>query len=166
MIACIVNHPDGAVPAELERLVDAAAVTDELRLVDFVVPLVTPGYRHAATEAATRLGFSSPATLVDPTAIVAASASIAPGSYVNAGAIVASGVSIGASCMLNRGASVGHHSVIEPYASVGPGAVTGGSCRIGRGAFLGWERRWRPRLDRRERRRRRWSRRDPRRRGR
>jgi sugar O-acyltransferase (sialic acid O-acetyltransferase NeuD family) len=135
--AAVRNIADAPVPEEVEPVVDVDDLDIELLALPFVVPLVTPGHRHDASADARRRGFSRPATLVDPTAVVAASATLGPGSYVNAGAIVASGVVAGDWCLLNRGASVGHHSVLGDFVSIGPGAVTGGSCHIARGAFLG-----------------------------
>ena len=137
LAACIRNVPDGEPPGELTAVLDAERLTGDLLALPFLVPLMKPAARRAACEDAIAHGFTRPATMIDPTAIVAGSARVGPGSFVNAGAILAAGVAAGAACAINRGASIGHHTVLEDYASIGPGALTGGSCRIGAEAFLG-----------------------------
>ena len=135
--ACVRNVATGEEPPELPSVLDAGALTPELLALPFLVPLMKPQTRRAASEDARARGFSESVAMVDPTATIAASARIGAGSYVNARAILAAGVLAGAACAINRGASIGHHSVLEDYASIGPGAVTGGACRICEGAFLG-----------------------------
>ena len=130
--------PDAVfIPPEVVDVVEADELDAELLGVPFTVPLTTPGHRYAATADAQSRGFTRPAVLVDPTAVVARSAALGQGAYVNARAIVAAGVRAGLSCSANRGASIGHHTTLGDYVSVGPGAVIGGTCRIGTGAFLG-----------------------------
>jgi sugar O-acyltransferase (sialic acid O-acetyltransferase NeuD family) len=134
--ACVRNLP-GAVASELPGVIDAEHLDEALIALAFAVPLTTPGHRHAATADARSRGFTTQATIVDPTAVIADSATLGEGTYVNAGAIVSAAVRTGTSCSVNRGASIGHHNVIADYVSIGPGVVTGGGCRIKRGAFLG-----------------------------
>jgi sugar O-acyltransferase (sialic acid O-acetyltransferase NeuD family) len=135
--ACVHNLPGAAVPREIEATLAPDSLGVALLALPFIVALTTPGHRHAATADARGLGFGEPATMIDPTAVVAASSTLGEGSYVNAGAIIAAGVRAGTSLSVNRGASIGHHNVIGNYVTVGPGVVTGGECRIQRGAFLG-----------------------------
>jgi sugar O-acyltransferase (sialic acid O-acetyltransferase NeuD family) len=135
--ACVRNLPGAHVPAELPVVIDAEHLDKGLTALPFAVPLTTPGHRYTATADARSRGFTTRATIVDPTAVIAQSAVLGEGTYVNAGAIVSTAVRIGTSCSVNRGASVGHHNVIGDFVSIGPGVITGGSCRIERGAFLG-----------------------------
>lgn len=135
--ACVRNLPGTQVPSELSGIVEADELTSELVALPFAVPLITPGHRRSAIADARSHGFEEIASLLDPTAIIARSASFASGAYVNAGAIVAAGVQAGAGCTINRGASIGHHCEIGDYVTIGPGVTTGGGCRFDAGAFAG-----------------------------
>ena len=104
---------------------------------EFLVPLFTPGHRRAARDDAQRRGFTRPATLVDPTAVVASTASLAPGCYVNSLANIGGATQIGAFAFINRGASIGHHVDLAELVSIGPAAVIAGEARIARGAVVG-----------------------------
>jgi sugar O-acyltransferase (sialic acid O-acetyltransferase NeuD family) len=137
LAACVRNVPVGEPPAELPSLLDADRLAPELLELPFIVPLMKPAARRCAAEDALARGFRREATMIDPTATVAASASIGSGCYVNAHAIIAAGVLAGGGCSINRGASIGHHNVLADYVSIGPGAVTGGNCHVGEAAFLG-----------------------------
>jgi sugar O-acyltransferase (sialic acid O-acetyltransferase NeuD family) len=81
-------------------------------------------------------GFSS-ATLVDPTAVVAASALVGTGSYLAPHAFVGPEAMIGRHVLVNVGASIGHHSAIEDFAQICPGGCLSGHARLGPGAFVG-----------------------------
>lgn len=135
--ACVRNLPGTPVPGELPRVLEADELSPALVALPFAVALVTPRNRRSAIADARSRGFHELATLLDPTAVLARSATFAPGAYVNAGAIVAAGVRAGVSCLINRGASIGHHCEIGDYVTIGPGVVTGGGCTFGAGAFLG-----------------------------
>jgi sugar O-acyltransferase (sialic acid O-acetyltransferase NeuD family) len=135
--ACVRNLPDTPVPSEVPEIVEADDLTEALLDLPFAVPLITPGHRRSAIAEARLRGFGEIASMFDPTAVMARSATFAEGAYVNARAIVAAGVRAGFSCAINRGASIGHHCEIADYVTFGPGAITGGGCRFGPGAFLG-----------------------------
>jgi sugar O-acyltransferase (sialic acid O-acetyltransferase NeuD family) len=137
-IAAGIRNVDG--PSHVSpkvTVIDADAAGYEVRRCEIVLPLFTPGHRRAAWQDAQQRGFGPLATLVDPTAIAAASATIGAGTYVNAGCIIGGGVALGELVLLNRGANIGHHTAIDALASVGPGAVIAGSVQIGRGAVIG-----------------------------
>jgi sugar O-acyltransferase (sialic acid O-acetyltransferase NeuD family) len=102
-----------------------------------VVPLTTPGYRYTAATEARALGATSFPALVDPTCVVARSATIGDGAVVNAGAIVAANARIGAFVHVNRNASVGHDVVLDDYVTLGPGCVLAGAVTAAPGAFIG-----------------------------
>jgi sugar O-acyltransferase (sialic acid O-acetyltransferase NeuD family) len=101
------------------------------------IPMVTPGLRHAAAAAARAAGLTRCPSLLDPTAVVAASASVGPGALVNAGALIGAAAILGRFALVNRGTSIGHHNRIGDFAAFGPGAVLAGDVEIGRGAFIG-----------------------------
>jgi sugar O-acyltransferase (sialic acid O-acetyltransferase NeuD family) len=102
-----------------------------------VVPLITPGHRHAVEAEARTHGLQRFSKLIDPTAVIARTATVGEGTVVNADAVVAAGSALGAFVQVNRSASVGHHNVIEDYSTLGPGCLLAGEVRIGRGAFVG-----------------------------
>jgi hypothetical protein len=129
--------PDRPAPAEIEDVLDVAALGPELLELPFAVPQTVPANREAAIADARARGFGRVLTLVDPTATVAASASVGAGAYVGTASVVAAGARLGAGTLVNRSCSIGHHVVFEDYVCTGPGAVLAGSCRIGRAAFLG-----------------------------
>jgi sugar O-acyltransferase (sialic acid O-acetyltransferase NeuD family) len=137
LVACVRNLPVLAVPAEVERLVELSDAGAEVKAAPFIVPLTTPRHRRDATADALSRGFTSEATLIDPTAVVARTASLGPGAYINAGAILAAGVRAGKSLSVNRRATLGHHNTIGDFVSVGPGVATGGECIIEDGVLLG-----------------------------
>jgi len=119
------------------RIVDESAVDDALLRIPVAVVLFTPGHRLRAFDAAHARGFTTDALLVDPTSIIARSASIGGGTFINAGCVIAGGVTIGERVVLNRSSSIGHHARVADYASIGPGAVLAGSVTVDRGATLG-----------------------------
>ena len=137
LAACVRNLPGTEVPSEVPMPVEAHELPPSLTALPFAVALITPAHRRSAIADARSRGFTDMVSLIDPTAVVATSASFAEGAFVNAGAIVAAGVQAGASCMINRGASIGHHCEIADHVTIGPGVVTGGGCRLGAGSFLG-----------------------------
>jgi sugar O-acyltransferase (sialic acid O-acetyltransferase NeuD family) len=102
-----------------------------------VVPLFTPANRYLAAKEAAARGFNMTPALVDPTAVVASSTTIASGSYVNAGAVIGAAARIGSHVIVNRSSSIGHHAEIEALVSIGPAAAIAGMVRIGRGALIG-----------------------------
>ena len=123
--------PDGT------AIVAADDVAGELLTHEFLVPLFTPGHRHAASADARRRGFTNAAVLIDPTAVVASSTTLAAGCYVNSMANIGAAGRIGTSVFINRGASIGHDADIAGFVSIGPGAIIAGNVRIGRGAMIG-----------------------------
>jgi sugar O-acyltransferase (sialic acid O-acetyltransferase NeuD family) len=82
------------------------------------------------------LGFELP-PLVDATAFVAPSATLAGGAQVFAGAAVCSAAEVGRSAIVNTGAVVSHDCRIGDYAHVAPGAILAGAVEIGEGTLLG-----------------------------
>lgn len=136
-IAAWVKNVDGPTfESTGQRVVRAEDVSVELTSHEFVVPLFTPGHRRAASEDAQRRGFATPATLIDPTAIVASSTTFAGGCYVNSAVNIGAAGRIGRFVFINRSANIGHHAEIADFVSIGPGAVICGQVRLGRGAVV------------------------------
>jgi acetyltransferase-like isoleucine patch superfamily enzyme len=136
-IAAIVKNFDGPAHALApERIVDVDAIGDAIRGCRYIVPFFSPGHRFAAHRDAVARGFRHAATIVDPTAVVARSATADPGTYVNAGAVIGGAARLGAFVFVNRSASIGHDVEIDDFASVAPGATICGGVRLGRGAVV------------------------------
>jgi sugar O-acyltransferase (sialic acid O-acetyltransferase NeuD family) len=115
----------------------APEVTREMRSARFFIPRNNPGLRKARLLWARELGFRSLVTIIDPKAVVAASASVGQGVYVNAGAVIAAQAVLGDHVFVNRLAGVGHHAVLDDFVSVGPGASICSRVTIGRGTMIG-----------------------------
>lgn len=105
--------------------------------VPFVTGLSSSLHRAAAAHAAHAAGHLTPTTLVDPSAVVASTVSLAHGTYLNAGTVVGSHTTVGCHANLNRSASVGDDNVIGFAVAFGPGALTAGDVHIGPAAFVG-----------------------------
>ena len=103
----------------------------------FLVPLFTPRHRKTACDHAGTLGFAAPATLIDPTAILASTVRIGAGSYVNAGTVLGAETCLGEWVVINRGSAIGHHVRFGDFASVGPGCTLCGDVQVGKAAMIG-----------------------------
>jgi sugar O-acyltransferase (sialic acid O-acetyltransferase NeuD family) len=136
-IAAIVKNFDGPAHALApERIVDADDIDEAIRGCPYVIPFFSPGHRFAAHRDAVARGFRRAATIVDPTAAVARSATAGGGTYVNAGAVIGGAARLGAFVFINRSANIGHDVEIDDFASVAPGATICGGVRLGRGAVV------------------------------
>jgi sugar O-acyltransferase (sialic acid O-acetyltransferase NeuD family) len=78
-----------------------------------------------------------PATLIDPTAIIAHSAKIGGGCYIGPQAFVGPGAVLGRHVLVNVGASLGHHCIAGDFVQVCPGGRISGCARLADGAFVG-----------------------------
>lgn len=77
------------------------------------------------------------ATLVHPTAFVAASAKLGKGCQILAHASVCADAVLGRGCIVNTGASVDHECELAEGVHVGPGGILCGCVRVGACAFIG-----------------------------
>jgi acetyltransferase-like isoleucine patch superfamily enzyme len=134
-VAAIVKNVEGPDYAlARERLIRIDEVGPALLACQYMVPFFVPGNRLAAHERACARGFADAATIIDPTAAVAHSATFGQGTYVNGAAVIGGAARIGRFAFINRGASIGHHVDIGDFASVGPGAILCGNVHLARGA--------------------------------
>jgi UDP-perosamine 4-acetyltransferase len=78
-----------------------------------------------------------PATLVHPTAHLAASVTLEPGAIVAPAAVIGAGTHVGAHALVARGALVGHHVRIGPFVRLQPGANVAGHVEFGADATIG-----------------------------
>jgi sugar O-acyltransferase (sialic acid O-acetyltransferase NeuD family) len=135
--AAIQNRPAPARVLPGTVLRRAEELDAELRALPYLCPLFTPANRRTASAEAAALGLALAPALLDPTAVLAASAEIGAGSYVNAACVIGGAARLGAQVVVNRGANLGHHAEIAEFASIGPGAVLAGEVKVGRGALIG-----------------------------
>lgn len=77
------------------------------------------------------------ATLIHPSAVVAASVTISAGTLLCAGAIVNPGAVIGKHTIINTAASVDHDCEIGDGVHIAPGAHLGGHVTVGAGTLIG-----------------------------
>ena len=92
--------------------------------------------RSEAVAAASAAGLALP-TLVHPSAVVSASASIGEGSQVLAHAYVGPDAVLQAGVLVNTGAIVEHDAVLGAGVVIGPGAVLAGRVTVGAAAEIG-----------------------------
>lgn len=85
---------------------------------------------------AERLGLI-PASLIDPSAVVAESATLGGGCYIGPHSFIGPEARLGRHVLVNAGASVGHHSDVGDFAQICPGARLSGKVRLGAAAFVG-----------------------------
>lgn len=135
--ALIRNRPGPCLVLDAGKLVDVADFQGPFDGIGFLCPLFTPANRRVAANEALSIGLRPAVALVDPTAIVAASASFGPGTYVNAGCIVGAATQVGRFAIVNRATSIGHHGWVGDFASVGPGVVCAGQVTIKAAALIG-----------------------------
>lgn len=77
------------------------------------------------------------ATVIDPTAVVSASARVGRGAFFSTNAVAHARAEIGVGAIVNTGAVVEHDSVVGDFAHVSPGAILCGAVRVGRAAQVG-----------------------------
>jgi UDP-perosamine 4-acetyltransferase len=83
-----------------------------------------------------KLGFVF-ATVVHPSAVVAADVIIGEGAQIMAGAILQPGVRLGVNVIINTRASVDHDSTIGNHAHIAPGVILSGDVHVGIGTHIG-----------------------------
>ena len=135
----------GFLSAERQRLEQHASSHEiigdperyEPRLGDAILLAIgIPGVRRQVTESL-KLRGAVFLTLVHPTAIVAATATIGEGSIVCPYAIVSDSARVGAFVLMNYHTSLGHDASAGDYAVLSPHATLGGNAHIGEDAFMG-----------------------------
>jgi UDP-perosamine 4-acetyltransferase len=95
-----------------------------------------PHQRRRIFERCRKQGFRF-ATVVHPSAILAAGVELGEGAQVLAGAVLQTGCRLGANALVNTRALVEHDAVVEDHACVSPGALLAGGVRIEAAAFVG-----------------------------
>lgn len=77
------------------------------------------------------------ASVIHPSATLAASAEISAGSFIAAGAILAPNCRVGNSSIINHRAVVDHDAWVGRYCHIAPGVILGGAVRIGDNVLVG-----------------------------
>ena len=116
-------------------LADPAAFTPEPGDA-FLLAIGIPGVRRRVAEDLERRGAEF-LTLVHPTAIVAASATIGSGSILCPFSIASDAVRLGRFTLMNYHSSLGHDAATGDFAVLSPYATLGGAASIGPDVFLG-----------------------------
>lgn len=88
-------------------------------------------------EAALLASIGPLATVVHPSASVAASARVQPGCLITAQCVVAPMAELGMGVIVNHGAVVDHDCRIAAWAHVAPGVRLGGAVQVGEAALVG-----------------------------
>jgi hypothetical protein len=135
--AAVRNVPGEVYVVDRRAVIDVQAVEAGLFATPFLVPLFTPAFRQRALTEARQLGFTTPATIIDPTTIRPITLECGEGTFINAGCTIGAASALGPFTFVNRAASIGHHAVTERFVSIGPGAVMAGQVTIGFGSVIG-----------------------------
>lgn len=93
-------------------------------------------HRQRLAELFEARGFEA-CTLVDPSAVVASTATVSAGCYVGPLSVIAPYAQVGRHVLINSHAGVGHHAIVGDFAQLCPGVRVNGACRIDKGAFIG-----------------------------
>ena len=137
-IAAAVQNVDGEIHLlDPARVITPVNVTDRLTQLPFMIPLFTPGHRQAAAAEASRQGFRTAFSLIDPSAVMPRAIQAGPGLYINAGCCLGAACELADFVFINRGVCLGHHARLERFVSIGPGAVVGSLVHVEAGALIG-----------------------------
>lgn len=131
------NLTDDKVAIGLSPIVSINELQNDWLSLPVLFGTITPAYKKIMYDEACKLGFKNFATLIDPSAVVAASAKLSTGVQINAAAVIGANTVLQEFSLVNRSASVGHDVILESYVSLGPACVLCGSSKIGRGSFIG-----------------------------
>ncbi|WP_187298802.1 acetyltransferase [Marinobacter sp. F3R11] len=109
------------------------------RVTDFDGVIVAIGNNHIRSVKQSELvaAGGKMATIVHPSAVVSAYASIDDGSLVFANAVVNACATLGAGVIINTGAVVEHDCVVGNFAHISPNAVLAGRVTLGSLAWVG-----------------------------
>lgn len=109
---------------------------EKVHLVNGLGSVSLPKARCKIFEKYKKLGFVF-ATVVHPTAIIAAAVKIGEGAQLMAGVILQPGVCIGDNVIINTRASVDHDCAIGSHTHIAPGVILSGDVKVGIGGHVG-----------------------------
>lgn len=125
------NNGPWAIAGDITHLLD--------RITDFDGVVIAIGNNHIRAEKQKRLGDAGAklVTLVHPSAVISAYASLGEGVVVFGNAVVNASAVVGAGVIINTGAVIEHDCVIDEFAHVSPNAALAGGVNVGREAWVG-----------------------------
>ncbi len=140
LVGLLDDHPENA-GRRIGELAVVGGSADLGRLAAEGVEAVVLGFgaargRRAVLEAIAAAGLALP-VLVHPSAVVAASATLAPGCQVMPLAVVGSGVALGRGTLVGTGAIVEHDAQLDEAVVVSPAAVLTGRVTVGAAVEIG-----------------------------
>ncbi len=103
---------------------------------DVCISIGNPKVRQTIAADVKTLGFSS-ATLIDASAIVRESVSLASGTIVCPHAIINTDARIGENVVINVGVLIGHDAVVNDFSVINPLATVLGAVTLGTGVLIG-----------------------------
>ncbi len=96
-----------------------------------------PGIRKVLRDELLARGVDCFGILIDPTATVASSATVAQGVTINAQVVVGAAAVLDEFVQINRSSSVGHHTRLSAFVTLGPGVTVASSVVLESGVFVG-----------------------------
>lgn len=136
-VQAIVRLCDTSRALDASKVIPAEAVEMLSQPGNFIPCAFAPSRRRALVQEAKSRGLTLAPSLVDPTAILAASTRVAAGVFINAGAVIGALTFIREAAFINRSASIGHHCVIGAYSSLGPRCVLASNITIEEDVIVG-----------------------------
>ena len=121
------------------RVLGSTALIEEFPAARIVVCVGSPSNYFSRRRVVERLGLSPErfATLVHPSATIAASAHLGHGTVVHAGCVFTADVEVGAHVAVMPNVVLTHDDVVRDYVTFGAGVLVAGDVRIDCGAYLG-----------------------------
>ena len=115
---------------------DGRLLTEWADDTELFVALGNNARRRDVGELAQRRGIAL-ATLIDPSAIVSASAQVGAGSVLMANVVINANTRIGAHCILNTACTIDHDGDLADGVQIGPGVHAAGDVALGESALIG-----------------------------
>ena len=138
------NMPPGDLPDGRDVIDNDAAwlrpadlTSGELDYDSIVLSAGPPGIRKLLRDEVQARGVDRFGMLIDPSATIASSATVAQGVTINAQVVVGAATVLDEFVQINRSSSVGHHSRLSEFVTLGPGVTVASSVTVGPGTFVG-----------------------------
>ncbi len=109
---------------------------DDIRLINGVGSIGVTTLRRSLFLRFSKMGYGF-ASVIHPSAVIAASITKGEGVHVMAGAVIQPGVGIGDNAIINTNASVDHDCIIGDHVHVAPGCAISGDVTIGEASHIG-----------------------------
>lgn len=120
----------------LDSDITALCYDDELERYDMFVAIGSSEFRQKISEKILKAGFNL-ISLIHPSAIISASASIGQGVCVMPRAVINANAKINKGAIINTGAVIEHECVIGEYVHICPAVALAGACVVGSHTWVG-----------------------------